>query len=134
MLPKSWAYYATAELQLELLLLTQVSQTFLIASKQILSSSSSIKMMVRLLRPEQTSPIKNSCSEISCSEILRLSWWLEVKTVVPPCVYYFGPFSSQKEAQISQYHYIDDLSQKKAHGITAEVKQLQPKELMIYED
>ncbi len=95
--------------------------------------------MVRLLRPEQTSSIKNSCSEISCSEIscseiLRLSWWLEVKTVVPPCVYYFGPFSNKKEAKISQYHYIDDLSHKKAHGITVEIKQLQPEELMVYED
>ena len=90
--------------------------------------------MVRLLRQEQTSSIKNSCSEISCSEILRLSWWLEVKTVVPPCVYYFGPFSNKKEAKISQYHYIDDLSHKKAHGITVEIKQLQPEELMVYED
>lgn len=65
---------------------------------------------------------------------MRLSWWLEIQTVIPPCIYYFGPFSSQKEAKISQYDYIEDLLQKKAQGITVEVKQLQPKELMIYED
>ena len=86
-------------------------------------------MMVKLLSSEQTSSIKNSCSKI-----VRLSWWLEIKTVIPHCTYYFGPFSSKKEAKISQYDYIKDLLQKKAHGITVEVKQLQPKELMIYED
>ena len=91
-------------------------------------------MMVRLLTPKQTNSLKNSCSEISGSEILKLCWWLEVKTVVPPCVYYFGPFSTKKEAKIAQDHYIDDLSHKKAHGITIEIKHLQPKELMIYED
>ncbi len=85
--------------------------------------------MVKSSSSEQTDSI-----ESSFSQILKLFWWLEIKTVVPPCTYYFGPFSSQKEAKISQYHYIDDLSHQKAHGITVEIKQLQPKELMIYED
>ena len=84
--------------------------------------------MVKLLSSEQIGSIENSASEI-----LKLSWWLEIKTVVPPCTYYFGPFSIEKEARFSQYNYVEDLLKKKAHGITVEVKQLQPKELMIYD-
>ena len=85
-------------------------------------------MMVKLLSSEQTGSINSS------DKLLRLFWWLEIKTVIPPCIYYFGPFFSKKEARISQYDYIENLLQKNAHGITVEVKQLQPKELMIYED
>ena len=84
--------------------------------------------MVKLLSSEQISSIQHSSDEL-----LRLPWWLEIKTVIPPCTYYFGPFSIEKEARFSQYNYVEDLLKKKAHGITVEVKQLQPKELMIYD-
>lgn len=87
--------------------------------------------MVKLLAAEQIGSItiKNPCSKI-----LRLSWWLEIKTVIPPRIYYFGPFSSRKEAKISQYDHLEHLLQKKVQGTTVEIKQLQPKELVIYED
>ncbi len=58
-------------------------------------------------------------------------WWVEIKTTVPECIYYFGPFFSEKEAEISQYGYIEDLWKEKAHGITVEIRQMNPKELTI---
>ena len=84
--------------------------------------------MVKLLSCEQISSIHNSSSQL-----LRLPWWLEIKTVIPPCTYYFGPFSIEKEAKFSQYNYVEDLLKRNAHGITVEVKQLEPKKLMIYD-
>ena len=66
--------------------------------------------------------------------MLRFPWWLEIKTAIPCCTYYFGPFLSKKKAKISQYGYIEDLIQEKASGITVEIKQLQPKQLTICED
>ncbi len=65
---------------------------------------------------------------------MMINWWLEIKTTIPPCIYYFGPFSSQKNAKLSEYGYVEDLLQEKAHGITVEIKRLQPKELTICED
>ena len=65
---------------------------------------------------------------------MKIDWWLEIKTIVPCCVYYFGPFSSKEEATISEYGYIEDLLQEKAHGITVEIKLLEPKKLTIDED
>lgn len=83
-------------------------------------------MMVKLSRVESTSSVKNSGSDI-----LKLYWWLEIKTALPSCVFYFGPFSSEEEAKISQYSHIDRLIHEKFHGITPAIKQLEPKELMI---
>ncbi len=65
---------------------------------------------------------------------MMINWWLEIKTIVPSCTYYFGPFSTEKDAKLSEYGYIEDLLQEKAHGITVEIKQLKPKELTIDED
>ena len=83
-------------------------------------------MMVKLSRLESTSSLKNSGSDI-----LKLYWWLEIKTSRPACVFYFGPFYSEKEAKLSQYSHIDRLIQEKFQGITPEIKQLETKELMI---
>ncbi len=84
--------------------------------------------MVKLLNWELINSIQNSSFEF-----WRLSWWLEIKTVIPACTYYVGPFSREKEAKFSQYNYVEDLLKKKARGITVEVKQLQPKEFLIDE-
>ena len=58
-------------------------------------------------------------------------WWLEIKTAIPECIYYFGPFISEQEAEISQYGYIEDLWEEEAHGITVEIKKINPKKLTI---
>jgi hypothetical protein len=65
---------------------------------------------------------------------LKMPWWVEIKTTIPLCVYYFGPFYRKKVALLSQHGYIEDLVQEKASGITVEIKQLQPKVLTVCED
>jgi hypothetical protein len=56
----------------------------------------------------------------------NLPWWVEISTITPKCLYYFGPFSSSVEAQAHQSGYIEDLQKEGAQGITAQVKQCQP--------
>jgi hypothetical protein len=64
----------------------------------------------------------------------KLNWWVEIKTTTPKCTYYFGPFASAKEAHLYHYGYVEDLIGEKAHGISVEIKQLQPQSLTIDED
>jgi glucan phosphorylase len=65
---------------------------------------------------------------------LELFWWVEIKTAVPRCTYYFGPFDSEKEAQLSRSGYVEDLYQEEARDIIALVKQCQPDVLTIFQD
>ena len=90
--------------------------------------------MINLLKLEATNPIKIFLFQALCFKLLRMSWWLEIKTAIPPCIYYFGPFFNQKNAKLSQYGYVEDLLAEKAYGITVEIKRAQPKELTICED
>ncbi|MBE9167960.1 DUF1816 domain-containing protein [Pleurocapsales cyanobacterium LEGE 06147] len=64
----------------------------------------------------------------------KLAWWVEIKTTKPRCTYYFGPFASAKEAHLYHYGYVEDLMEEKAHGISVEIKHLQPQSLTIEED
>ena len=61
----------------------------------------------------------------------RLPWWIEIRTAVPRCIYYFGPFESRHEAKSYQYDYINDLLWEGAQGIEARIGRRQPKELTI---
>ncbi|MEM8832804.1 MAG: DUF1816 domain-containing protein [Cyanobacteria bacterium P01_G01_bin.19] len=63
----------------------------------------------------------------------RLPWWIEIRTKIPHCIYYFGPFESLKEARFYQHGYIEDLVEEKALGITVEFKRCQPQMLTISE-
>lgn len=74
--------------------------------------------------------------EISMSylEKMGMAWWVEIVTKKPDCKYYFGPFASHREAQISQLGYIEDLERERPQLIAIEIKQCQPKELTIFED
>jgi hypothetical protein len=36
-----------------------------------------------------------------------MAWWVEIVTKKPDCKYYFGPFASHREAQLSQLGYIE---------------------------
>ncbi|MBD2461716.1 DUF1816 domain-containing protein [Oscillatoria sp. FACHB-1407] len=60
-----------------------------------------------------------------------LAWWVEVITETPRCTYYFGPFSSGKEAEEAQGGYIEDLEQEGAQGIKVNVKRCKPSSLTI---
>ncbi|MGK7946088.1 MAG: DUF1816 domain-containing protein [Microcystaceae cyanobacterium] len=55
-----------------------------------------------------------------------LPWWLEISTTTPRCIYYFGPFDSQAEAQAEQGGYIEDLEAEGATEIKVTIKQTQP--------
>ncbi len=61
----------------------------------------------------------------------KLPWWIEIRTKMPPCIYYFGPFDSFKEAKLSHHGYIEDLVREKAQGIEVELKRCQPQMLTI---
>jgi hypothetical protein len=61
-------------------------------------------------------------------------WWVEISTHQPKCVYYFGPFTTAKDAEQSQSGYIEDLQQEGAEGIAVSVKRCNPKELTVIAD
>jgi hypothetical protein len=90
-----------------------------------------IESRISMLEPKQT-PATSLVYPNSTQ--YRLPWWVEIKTTMPACTYYFGPFNSIQEAHSSQYGYIEDLMEEKAHGITAAIKQIEPQILTIEED
>ncbi len=56
-------------------------------------------------------------------------WWIEIKTTIPQCLYYFGPFDSYEEAQLHLPGYIEDLIEEKAINILVSIKKCQPNNL-----
>ncbi len=71
---------------------------------------------------------------MSYLEKMGMAWWVEIVTKKPDCKYYFGPFASHREAQLSQLGYIEDLERERPKLIAIEIKQCQPKELTIFEE
>ena len=55
-----------------------------------------------------------------------LPWWVKVLSTHPYCVYYFGPFNSQQEAEANQNGYIQDLEGEGNQGITVEILRAEP--------
>ena len=64
--------------------------------------------------------------------IHKFGWWIEIITVKPICIYYFGVFNSVYEAEQFKNGYIQDLHQEQAEIVNVEIKQCQPKNLTIY--
>ena len=64
----------------------------------------------------------------------NLGWWLQVDARNPICIYFFGPFTSQEEAERSKDGFFTDLRQEGAYIIYSEIKFCQPRQLTIYED
>jgi hypothetical protein len=60
-----------------------------------------------------------------------LAWWVEIQTHEPDCIYYFGPFSSPKEAESCQHGYIEDLTLEGAKNIQVKIKRCKPSQLTI---
>ncbi len=60
--------------------------------------------------------------------------WLEVRTQVPHCVYFFGPFQSSREAHDHQDGYIADLVEEGAQGIRVALQRKEPRILTLAED
>jgi hypothetical protein len=65
---------------------------------------------------------------------LELSWWIEIITAQPRCIYYFGLFTSFQNAQLSLPGYLEDLNEEGARGIHIQIKHCQPQTLTIFED
>lgn len=48
-------------------------------------------------------------------------WWVKIATAEPNCVYYFGPFSSEREAIQHQPGFVEDLQQESAQGLEVSI-------------
>lgn len=64
--------------------------------------------------------------------VLGLAWWVEVKTSLPKCIYFFGPFLSQIEANTAVPGYVEDLEIEQAQKIMTTVKRCHPSKLTVY--
>ncbi|HIK43621.1 MAG TPA: DUF1816 domain-containing protein [Leptolyngbyaceae cyanobacterium M65_K2018_010] len=63
------------------------------------------------------------------------AWWIEIKTSQPACTYYFGPFSSEAEAESMKGGYIEDLEQEGAQNIRWVIQRCShPDQLTITEE
>ena len=62
------------------------------------------------------------------------AFWVEIKTEVPNCTYYFGPFLTEQEAHTEKSGYWEDLEAEGAQGIQMVVKRCRPTELTIEVD
>ncbi len=59
------------------------------------------------------------------------AWWIEISTVQPRCIYYFGPFTDAMGAELAAPGYIKDLENESARGIKTRVKRGKPNQLTI---
>ncbi|CAN1212265.1 DUF1816 domain-containing protein [Tumidithrix helvetica PCC 7403] len=64
-------------------------------------------------------------------ERLGLAWWVKIITASPACIYYFGPFISDREAQTLHGGYIEDLTHEGATITNLEIKCFQPSQLTV---
>lgn len=53
-------------------------------------------------------------------------WWLKITTINPFCVYYFGPFSSERVARQNLVGYREDLEQEQAKITQVVLNQMVP--------
>lgn len=66
--------------------------------------------------------------------LVGLSWWVEIFTETPRCTYYFGPFTSKKEAEAAKVGYIEDIELEGAQGLKFAVKRCKPANLTVYDE
>ena len=67
-------------------------------------------------------------------ETPNYGWWIEIYTVEPLCIYYFGDFDSIWSAALAKNDYIQDLEQEGAVLISIRVKLCRPRKITIFED
>ena len=66
-------------------------------------------------------------------DFFSTSWWIKITTAEPNCIYYFGPFESEKEATQHQAGFIEDLQQENAQQITASIQRSSAPEQLTVE-
>lgn len=62
------------------------------------------------------------------------SWWAEISTTSPYCIYYFGPFSTLNEAKVASPGYVEDLEGEGARDIGVVIRRCQPEVLTIFNE
>lgn len=67
-------------------------------------------------------------------QFLGLAFWVEIVTDNPNCTYYFGPFSTEQEADVSKAGYVEDLETEGAQGIVVKIKRCKPTNLTIFDE
>ena len=67
-------------------------------------------------------------------ETPNYGWWIEIYTVEPLCIYYFGDFDSIWSAALAKNDYIQDLEQEGAVLISICIKLCKPRKITIFED
>ncbi len=60
-------------------------------------------------------------------------WWVEIFTSAPLCIYYFGPFDREAEADFYRRGYVEDLKGEGAHIVAVKLRLTQPRQLTIDE-
>jgi hypothetical protein len=71
---------------------------------------------------------------IKVLHFLGLAFWVEIVTDSPRCTYYFGPFTTDKEAYAAKVGYVEDLENEGAQGISVSVKRCKPTDLTIFDE
>ncbi len=64
-------------------------------------------------------------------EIVGLACWIEIETLNPNYIYYFGPFLNLEQAKAAEAIYIEDLTQENAICKRIEIKLCRPKSLTV---
>ncbi|MBR8833774.1 MAG: DUF1816 domain-containing protein [Stigonema ocellatum SAG 48.90 = DSM 106950] len=62
------------------------------------------------------------------------NWWVEISTVKPYCIYYFGPFQNFFEAQTAYPGYVEDIESESAQGIVINIKRCKPDVLTVFDE
>lgn len=58
-------------------------------------------------------------------------WWVEITTIKPKCMYYFGEFTTKLEARSAAPGYVEDLDGEGAQGIKVALKRCKPDQLTV---
>lgn len=67
-------------------------------------------------------------------EPLGLAYWVEIVTDNPHCIYYFGPFTTRRQAKQFEPGYLEDLKQEGAHVLLTKVQRCRPQSLTVFQD
>jgi len=71
---------------------------------------------------------------LKLQDFLGLAYWIEIKTEKPKCIYYFGPFLTDKEAKSNLNGYLEDLKEEGAKEIKVTIKRCKPTQLTIFQE
>ncbi|MBO9999263.1 MAG: DUF1816 domain-containing protein [Cyanobacteria bacterium SID2] len=67
-------------------------------------------------------------------QLFGMAWWVKIDTETPQCTYYFGPFTSEEEAEAAKAGYVEDLEQEGAQGIAISIERCKPSNLTVFDE